>query len=96
MLARVTTWEGGTADSIRGAAEAMRSNIAQGPPPGLKSNGITMLIDPDNSRVLMIGTFATEDDLSESEPVLKQMDPPPGLGTMTALDIYEVAAEARM
>jgi hypothetical protein len=96
MLARVTTWEGGTADGIRTASEEMRSNISKGPPPGLKSTGFTMLVDPEGSRVLMIGLFANEDDLRDSEPVLKQMNPPQGLGNRTATNIYEVAAEARM
>jgi hypothetical protein len=87
MHARVTTWEGGTADGIRAASEEMRSNIAQGPPPGLKSSGFMML---------MIGLFDSEADLRESEPVLKGMNPPEGLGQRTGLDVYEVAAEARM
>ena len=93
MLARVTTWEGGTADGIRSASEEMRSNISQGPPPGIKSTGLTMLADPEGGRVLMIGVFASEDDLRDSEPVLKQMNPPEGLGKRTATDIFEVAAE---
>jgi hypothetical protein len=96
MLARVTTWEGGTADGIRTASEEMQSNISQGPPPGLKSTGFTMLTDPDGGRVLMIGLFASHDDLRESEPVLAQMNPPAALGQRTAVDIYEVAAEVRM
>jgi hypothetical protein len=96
MLARVTTWEGGTADGIRAASEEMRSNLSQGPPPGLKSSGLTMLADPEGGRVLMIGLFASEDDLRESEPVLKQMNPPEGLGSRAALDVYEVAAEVRI
>lgn len=96
MLARVTTWEGGTAEGIQSAAEEMRSNVAQGPPPGLKTSGLTMLIDPKGGRVLMIGLFATEEDLRESEAVLKQMNPPEGMGSRTGLDVYEVATEARM
>jgi hypothetical protein len=96
MLARVTTWEGGTADGIRTAAEEMRSNVAQGPPPGVTSTGFTMLVDPDGGRVLMIGLFANEDDLRDSERGLKELNPPEGLGTRTAVDVYEVAAEARM
>jgi hypothetical protein len=96
MLARLTTWEGGTADGIRTASEEMRSNVAQGPPPGMKSQGFMMLTDPDGGRVLMIGLFDNEDDLRESEPVLKQMNPPEGLGTRASVDVYEVAAEARM
>jgi hypothetical protein len=96
MLARVTTFEGGTADSIRSAADEMRSNIGEGPPEGLKSVGITMLVDPEGGKVMMIGLFETEDDLNESEPVLKQMNPPEGMGSMASKDVYEVAAEARM
>jgi len=44
----------------------------------------------------MIGLFASEDDLRDSEPVLKQMNPPEGLGSRTTTDVYEVAAEVRM
>jgi hypothetical protein len=96
MLARVATWEGGTAEEIRGAAEQMRSNMGAGPPPGLKSTGFTMLVDPEGGRVMFIGLFPSEDDLRESESVLAQMDPPEGMGTRTAVDVYEVAAEARL
>jgi hypothetical protein len=96
MLARVTTWEGGTATGIRAASEEMQSNIGKGPPPGLKSTGLTMLADPEGGRVMMIGLFASEDDLRESEPVLKEMNPPEGLGSRTAVDVFEVAAEVRM
>jgi hypothetical protein len=96
MLARVATWEGGSADGIRGASEEMRSNISKGPPPGVKSTGLTMLVDPDGGRVMMIGLFANEDDLRGSEAALKEMNPPDGLGTRISTDIFEVAAEVRM
>ena len=96
MVARVTTWEGGTAEGIRAAADEMRSNTSQGPPPGVKSTGLTVLTDPDRGRVVMIGLFATEDDLQESEAALKQMNPPKGLGTRGPIEVYEVAAEVRM
>jgi hypothetical protein len=96
MLARVTTFEGGTPEGIRAAAEDMRSRIPSGPPEGLKSTGITMLVDPDRGRVMMIGLFADEDDLRASEPVLQAMDIPEGMGTRASVDVYELAAEARM
>jgi len=96
MIARVTTWTGGTADGIRAAGEEMQELIKQGPPPGVTSAGITVLIDPDGERALMIGLFESIDDLRESEPVLKAMTPPEGLGAIATVDIYEVAAEARM
>jgi hypothetical protein len=96
MLARVTTWEGGTAEGIRAASEEMRSNVSHGPPPGVKSSGLTMLVDPEGGRVVMIGLFETEEDLQESESALKQMNPPDGLGNRGPIDVYEVVADVRM
>lgn len=94
-LARVTTWEGGTPEGLREAAERMKADVGQGPPPGVKSTGLTMLVDPEAGRMVMIGLFASDQDLRESEPALKEMSPGSGVGTKTATDIYEVAAEAR-
>ena len=42
MLARVVTFEGGSADSIRAAMEELNSNIPQGAPPGVKSAEVRM------------------------------------------------------
>jgi hypothetical protein len=96
MLARVTTWEGGSPDGIRAVSEKMRANLPLGPPPGMKSNGLTMLADPEGGRVLMIGIFETAADLRESEPALAAMDPPEGIGSRTAVDVYEVVADVRI
>jgi hypothetical protein len=96
MLARVTTWEGGTADGIRAGSEEMRSNIAQGPPPGVTSAGFTMLADAEGGRVIMIGYFENDADLQASEAALKALNPPEGLGTRSAIEVYEVAADVRM
>jgi hypothetical protein len=96
MLARVTTFEGGTADGIRAAAEQLKSDIPQGPPPGIRSNGLTMLIAPEQGRVLFIGMFATEDDLKASEAALEDMTPPEGTGKRSSVEVYEVGADVRM
>ena len=96
MLARVATFEGGTAEAIRAAGDQMRANMGEGPPAGIKSTGVTMLIDPDGGRVLFIGLFASEDDLRASEAALEAMDPPEGMGTRSSVNVYEVAAEARL
>jgi hypothetical protein len=96
MLARVTTFQGGTADGIRAALDQLQSDIQQGPPPGVKSNGLTMLVDPDGGRVLFIGLFASEDDLRASEAALEEMSPPEGMGTRSSVDVYEVGADVRM
>jgi hypothetical protein len=96
MLARVVTFQGGSADSIRAAMEELNSNIPQGPPPGVKSSGFTALVDPDGGRVLFIGLFENEDDLRTSAEALDAMDPPEGMGSRSSVDVYEVGAEVRM
>lgn len=95
-LARVTAFEGGTADGVRAAAEQIRASMAGGPPEGVKSVGLTMLIDPDGGRVMLVGMFADEDDLKASEAALAAMDVPEGMGSRASVDVYEVAAEVRM
>lgn len=95
-VARVAMFEGGTAEGIRAAAEEIQGRAAQGPPEGVKSTGFTMLIDPDGGRVAMIGLFANEDDLRESEAALSAMNPPEGTGSRTSVSIYEVALDLRL
>ena len=96
MLARVVTFEGGTADGIRAAVEQLQSDIQKGPPEGVKSTGLTMLVDPDGGRVLFIGLFASEEDLRASEAALEAMSPPAEMGKRGSVDVYEVAADVRM
>jgi hypothetical protein len=96
MLARVSTFEGGTADGVRAAVEQLRSDLPKGPPEGIKSNGLTVLIDPDGGRMMFIGLFASEEDLRASEAALEDMSPPEGSGKRSSVDVYEVAAEVRM
>jgi hypothetical protein len=96
MLARVVTFEGGTADGIGAAVEQIRSELEQGPPPGVKSTGITMLYDTEGGRIVFVSLFANEDDLRESAAVLEGMSPPEGAGTRSSVEVYEVAADTRM
>lgn len=96
MHARVATWEGGSAEAIRAGAEEIRSRAEQGPPEGVRSTGFTMLVDPDGGRVVMIGMFASEEDLRASEAALEAMTPPEGIGTRTGVEILEVGFEVRM
>jgi hypothetical protein len=95
MLARVVTFEGGTADGIRAAVDQLKSDISSGPPEGVKSSGLTMLFDAEAGRVLFIGLFENEDDLRASEAVLEEMSPPEGAGSRSAVDVYEVGADVR-
>ena len=97
-LARMVTFEGGTPDGIRAAVEQVQSDMQErgGPPEGVKSTGLTFLVDPDGGRAVFVGLFANEDDLRSSEATLNAMDPPPGMGQRASVDVYEVGADVRM
>jgi hypothetical protein len=95
-LARVVTFEGGTADGIRAAVGQLQSDIGKGPPEGVKSTGLTFLVDPEGGRAMFVGLFASEEDLRESSAVLEEMSPPEGMGTRSSVDVYEVGADVRM
>jgi hypothetical protein len=96
MLARVTTYEGGTADGIRSAMEKLNAQVPAGPPPGVNAKGLTVLADPDSGRVLWIGVFEDEDALRSSEAGLSRVTLPAELGTPALPTVYEVAADTRV
>jgi hypothetical protein len=97
-FARVVTFEGGSADGIRAAAEQVKSDVQSsgGPPEGVRSTGFTFLVDPEGGNVLFIGLFASREDLDASIPVLEAMDPPEGMGRRASVTVYEVGADVRM
>jgi hypothetical protein len=97
-FARVVTFEGGTPEGVRAAAEQVKSDMQErgGPPEGIKSSGLTFLIDPDGGRAMFVGLFATEEDLRSSEATLEAMDPPEGMGRRSTVTVYEVGADVRM
>jgi hypothetical protein len=95
MLARVATFEGGTEEGIRRAMEQLQSDLPKGPPEGVKSSGLTVLVDGAGGRVMFIGLFANEDDLRSSEAALDALDPPEGFGPRTSVDVYEVGVDLR-
>jgi hypothetical protein len=97
-LARVVTFEGGTPEGIRAATEQVQSDMESrgGPPEGVKSSGMTFLVDPDGGRAMFVGIFANEDDLRSSEATLEGMTPPEGMGHRASVDVYEVGADVRM
>ena len=95
MYARVTTWEGVSPEAMKAGSEQI--NSADGPPPGVPSDGITMLHDPKSGRSLVIGLFETEDDLKTGDAALRAMDRPPidGMGDITSIEFWEVGVDRR-
>ncbi len=95
MYARVARWEGQTGEELRGIADYI--NKQSGPPEGVPSTGIMMLMDPDNGRSLMIGLFETEDDLRKGDETLNAMDPPrDDAGERASVELYEVGVDRRL
>ena len=96
MYARVTTWEGVSPEAMKAGSEQI--NSSDGPPPGVPSEGITVLNDPKSGRSLVIGLFETEDDLKTGDAALRAMDRPPidGMGDITSIDFWEVGVDRRM
>ena len=96
MYARVARWEGGTADAIAAASEAIAAESASGPPEGVPAKGFLLLVDPDNGRSMAVALFETEEDRATGDATLNAMSPPgEGLGKRAAVEMYDVAADLR-
>jgi hypothetical protein len=52
-----------------------------------------MLVDRENNRGAGIIFCETEDDLRRVEQAMNEMSPPPGAGTRTSVEVYEVAVD---
>jgi hypothetical protein len=96
MYARVARFEGGTAEALRKAAAGVNDDVADGPPPGVRAVGYTMLFDPDSGTSMGIGFFETAEDLRASEDALQRMDPTPGSGHRVSVETFEVGADIRL
>ena len=91
MYARVAKWEGADAETMRRSAEEINSRADSGPPEGVPSKGIMILIDPDNGRGMAVGLFETEDDYRQGDETLNSMSPPGGgMGQRVGVDQYKV------
>lgn len=96
MYARVAKWEGGNAESIRESVKRINADAQSGPPEGVPAKGFTMLVDPDDGRVMAISLFETEEDLRQGDATLNAMSPPVDMGSRAVVETYEVGFDIRM
>ena len=97
MYARVARWEGAEGDALRRSTEEIKSQAAQGPPPGVPAKGFTMLVDPESGRSLAIALFETEEDLRTGDAALNEMTPSSDdVGRRVSVETYEVGIEIRL
>ena len=52
-----------------------------------------MLVDRENNRGADVIFCETEDDLRRVDQAMNEMSPPPGAGTRTSVEVYEVAVD---
>ena len=94
MYARVTTFEGGTAEALRRSVDEVSSS--SDPPPGVPAKGFTMLIDPESGRSMGIVLFETEEDYAAGDAALSAMTPSEDGGHRVSVEKYEVGVEIRL
>ena len=75
--------------------EEMRARIdeADGPPPGVPSTGIKVLVDKSQGTAVVLQYYASEEDMQTGAEVLAAMDPSETPGTRASVDACEVMIE---
>jgi hypothetical protein len=91
MYARVVRFTDVSPERI--ATVVARVEEADGPPPGVDSTGMQLLVDEAQGTAVFIGFFETEEKLRESSAVLEQMDASETPGTRASADLCEVKIE---
>jgi hypothetical protein len=78
--------------------EQLVANIdeAEGPPEGVKATGLQILLDRDQQTAVVIQTFASEQDMRDSEAAFDSMDSSDTPGTRASVDRTELLRELSM
>jgi hypothetical protein len=88
MYARVVRFT--DVDPERIAAVMRRVEESDGPPPGVDSTGLNLLVDESQGTAIFVGFFETEEKMREGSAVLEQMDATDTPGTRASVDLCEV------
>jgi hypothetical protein len=91
MYARVVRFTDVSPERIAEVVE--RVEQSGGPPPGVDSNGIKLLVDEDQGTAVFVGFFETEQKLRDGSKVLEEMDASQTPGTRASVDLCEVKIE---
>jgi hypothetical protein len=91
MYARVVRFTDANPERI--AEIAARIEESDGPPPGVPSTGMKLLLDEAQSTAVFVGFFETEEDMRAGGEVLDQMDAGETPGNRASIDMCEVKVE---
>ena len=88
MYARVVRFTDVSPERIEQIAKQVEE--AGGPPPGVDSTGMQLLVDEEQGTAVFIGYFDSEEKLREGSRVLESMDAGDTPGTRASADTCEV------
>ncbi len=69
---------------------------SDGPPEGVDSTGMTLLVDKSQGTAIFVGFFENEEKMNEASAVFDAMDPSETPGTRASVDLCEVKIERSM
>ena len=92
MYARVVRFTDVTPDRIDSIIARVEEQ--DGPPPGVDSTGMKLLVDESQGTAVFVGFFETEEKMRDASAIFEQMDPTETPGTRASIDLCEVKAEA--
>ena len=88
MYARVTVFEGGSAEAMKTDADMINSSSE--PPPGVPANGITCLYDYESGKSIAIVFFETEEEMKVGDAAMNEA------GTRASVSFYEAPVDIRI
>jgi hypothetical protein len=92
MYVRITKFTDCDPERVRETVS--RVEELDGPPEGVPSSGVKVVVSEDERTLIFIGFFETAEDLRTGDQVLRDMDPPGGVpGTNAGVDMGEIRVE---
>ena len=91
MYARVVRFTDASPEQID--AVVSRVEESDGPPPGVDSVGMQLMVDESQGTAIFIGFFDDEQKLRDANAILDGMDATETPGTRASVDVCEVKIE---
>lgn len=91
MYVRVVRFTGVSAERIKELLA--RINESDGPPPGIPTTGLRILVDEDQGTAVVEQYFATAEDMEVGARAFSEMDSAQTPGTRASVDSCEVKLE---
>ena len=71
-------------------------NASAGPPEGIKTTGLQVIVDEDQRTAVVVQIFESAEDMRDSEAAFDAMDPSETPGTRASIDRGEVKLDLKM